>query len=216
MQSPWATLVGDVVDSRQHPDRAQLQSTLTTLLDAVDAQVGGNLAITVGDEFQGRYRTLGEAVEASLRIHLAAHGSVQVRIGLGWGEVVVEAPDRGLMGQDGPAWWRARDAIDTLAGPAGAGRTRVATGTSWDQLLNAYLILRDSVMGGWDDVDVSILSALLAGDTQRAIAGRLDLHESSVSRRVHRRGIGAVLAQASLVIPLGAELGSVAEREAER
>ncbi|CAN5797359.1 SatD family protein [soil metagenome] len=215
MQPFWATLVGDVVDSRRHPDRAQLQSTLTALLDDVDARVGGTLAITVGDEFQGRYHTLGEAVEASLRIHLAAHGSVQVRIGLGWGEVVVEAPDRGLMGQDGPAWWRARDAIDTLAGPAGSGQTRVATGTSWDDLLNAYLILRDSVIGGWDDVDVSILRALLAGDTQRAVAGRLGLHESSVSRRVHRRGIGAVLAQASLVIPLAGELESVTGRAAE-
>lgn len=192
----WAALVGDVVGSRTVPDRRRLQEGMTQALAGL-----GGLAMTIGDEFQGRYQTVGEAIDASLLVHLGTRHLTLVRIGIGWGEVSVETTS-GLLGQDGPAWWRARDAIEVLAGPSGAGRTAIDTGTSWDEILNAYLTLRDSVTADWDDVDVEIATALLDDDTQRRVANRLDLHPSSVSRRVHGHKIAPVVEQ----MPLGLTL----------
>ena len=70
------------------------------------------LRVTVGDEFQGTYATLGEAVEAALRVRLALLPEVDTRFGLGRGEVTVLDARRGI--EDGPGWWAARAAIEEV------------------------------------------------------------------------------------------------------
>ena len=187
-----AGLIGDVVGSRQVPDRPGLQERLLEVLGAVSERVGSPLAITLGDEFQGRYPSLSHALAASWYLHLGTIGLARLRIGVGWGEILVEPASPSAFGSDGPAWWRARDAIDRvhLSLPT---RTLVVTETGWDELLNAYLMLRDAHFEDLDEADVAILEALEAGETQRAVAERLGLHESSVSRRVSRHGLAALL-----------------------
>ena len=106
-----ATLIGDVVASRRSPNRSALHRAVTGALtqatdDAVDAP-----ALTVGDEFQGSYRTVGAAITAALAIRLALAADhdpgVDVRFGIGWGGVTML--DERI--QDGPGWWSAREAI---------------------------------------------------------------------------------------------------------
>ncbi|MGV0804036.1 SatD family protein, partial [Mycolicibacterium elephantis] len=65
-------------------------------------------AFTVGDEFQGSYRTVGAAIEAALAIRLAVAPEIDVRFGIGWGAVTVLDAGTGI--QDGPGWWTAREA----------------------------------------------------------------------------------------------------------
>ena len=66
--------------------------------------------MTVGDEIQGVYATLGQAVAAMLLLRDEMLGTAEVRCGLGGGDVQVIDAKRGI--QDGPAWWRAREAIE--------------------------------------------------------------------------------------------------------
>ena len=58
-----ATLIGDVVASRRASDRAGLHGRLTELLDSVNATWAPStpLRITIGDEFQGAFATVGQA-----------------------------------------------------------------------------------------------------------------------------------------------------------
>ena len=65
-------LLGDIVNSRAVDDRSRLHRDVVGALGAVNAEVSGidGLDVTVGDEFQGRYRTLGAALDAALRIRL--------------------------------------------------------------------------------------------------------------------------------------------------
>jgi hypothetical protein len=197
-----AALIGDIVGSRQSPDRSQLQGDLLTLLDDVSARLDHPLAVTLGDEFQGRYPTIAEAVAASWFLHLGATPFARLRIGIGWGDITVDPGDGSPFGQDGPAWWRGRDAIEALAGSSQGPRTLVRTETEWDELTNAYLTLRDLHIGRLDEVDAAIVLALGDGVTQRAIAEQLGLHESSVSRRIHRRELGSLIDAATPSIPL--------------
>jgi hypothetical protein len=104
--------------------------------------------MTIGDEFQATYRTLDDAVAASLRIQLLLTGRTDVRFGIGWGGLTTYSARRAPLAQDGPAWWAARSMlleIDAAAGRRGqprAWRTGLriasdqhdATEPAWQQL----------------------------------------------------------------------------------
>ena len=57
-----ATLIGDVVGSRAATDRAALHDRLATLLAEANEELRPvvPLRVTVGDEYQGCFDTLGE------------------------------------------------------------------------------------------------------------------------------------------------------------
>jgi hypothetical protein len=135
-----AVLLGDVVASKTRPDRADLQRRLQDALGFVnDAIVGVQpLEVTIGDEFQGAYRSLADAVRATLLVRLSLPPDVDTRFGLGSGTVTVFDAGRRPISQDGPAWWAAREAIERVrrrqqrsgherAGAPGTSRGRAAT-----------------------------------------------------------------------------------------
>src|SRR5882724_7940308 len=105
-----ATLIGDIVGSRRITDRRAQHRALNKALreiavDAIDAP-----AFTVGDEFQGSYPTVGQAIDAALALRLATSPGVDIRFGIGWGVVMMLDESAGI--QDGPGWWAAREAIE--------------------------------------------------------------------------------------------------------
>ena len=169
-------------------------------LDAVNAATHPLVpaAVTVGDECQGVYATLGEALEAAHRLRLELAGAVDVRCGLGVGPIVELDAARGL--QDGPAWWAARAAIEAIereAGTRGHGlvRTGVAGGEAGrlsPALLGAVRAL-DVCFAALDAPSARILIGIVGGARQSDIAAQLDLSPQAVSQRVNRHGL-AVLA----------------------
>ncbi|HLF43589.1 MAG TPA: SatD family protein [Acidimicrobiia bacterium] len=195
--SSVAALIGDLVGSRRSQDRAELQRQMFKVFADVHRLVGGDPTFTIGDEFQARYPTMGQALEASLQLHLRASALNRLRIGIGWGELVAEDPARSPFGQDGPCWWRARDAIESIErsskGRPRLLRTAVRSETALDPLFNGYLSLRDALIGGMDEVDIEIAIGLLDGVTQTEVAKRLGLNKSSVSRRAGAHGILALV-----------------------
>ncbi len=203
--SAEATVIGDVVDSRSAPDREQLHAALTTALDEVNArhQPLQPLRITVGDEFQGSFATVGAATEAALAVQLALLPTVQTRIGLGWGTVT--ALDETT--QDGPGWWSAREAIVWVAQEQARAATallrtayRRAPGAGPDEAaVNAALHCRDHLVGSLDERSLRILRALMAGSTQAAVAEAEGVSPSAVSQRVRADGLAVIsLAQQQL------------------
>lgn len=198
-----ATVIGDVVASRDAGDRAVLHERLTGMLEAVNAQCRPTTAlrITVGDEFQGAFGTPGEAMQASLRLRLGLLPAYDVRHGLGWGEVGVLQEQPRV--EDGPGWWAARQAIQDVQRAEAHAATRFrrtafrrapeAEGPDPD-LVEAALVLRDAAVGALSSRSVSILRALLDGRTQKEIAGELGISPSAVSQRVRGDGLAALVA----------------------
>ncbi len=192
-----AALIGDLVASREAADRARLQQQMTAVFDAVSAAVGGDPVFTLGDEFQARFDTLTAAIEASFQLHLRTIGLTRVRIGIGWGELLLEDPQRSPFGQDGPCWWRAREAIEVVdrssrsRGPVA--RTALRSASGIDPMLNGYLLLRDTLLDGLDEMDARIAIGLIEGLSQTEIAARVGINKSSVNRRAHSHGILALI-----------------------
>jgi hypothetical protein len=195
-----ATLIGDVVGSRRAADRRALHATLEQALARVnrDCSASVPLRITVGDEYQGCFATLGQALRATLRLRLALHPATDVRHGVGWGELTVLADDPRV--EDGPGWWTARSAIEAVADaqtrPASRRLRTALHGTAPASVaaVNAALTGRDELLGGLDARSMSVLSGMVGGMSQQQIADDLGISPSAVSQRVRRDGLGAILA----------------------
>lgn len=193
-----ATLIGDVVGSRGAADRAAVHRALDNALadavvDSIDAP-----AFTVGDEFQGSYRTVGAAIEAALAIRLAVAPEIDVRFGIGWGAVTVLDPGTGI--QDGPGWWTAREAITwTATAQRQPGLALVRTsyradvGRTDTDAINAALICRDHLLGSLDDRSLRIVKGLLSNHTKKDIAAAEGISASAVSQRAGRDGLDLIV-----------------------
>jgi hypothetical protein len=200
-----AALIGDVVGSREHSDRAGVQRDVRRALASVNTAVAAvqPLDVTVGDEFQGVFPTAADALLAALLVRLELLPAVDTRYGIGWGPYTVFDRDRAIVSQDGPAWWAARDAVDHVKLRSAHARARhlrtwfaerprqeepgaepsAATGS-----LNAFLLCRDESIGRMNDRSVRLLRGLLSGKTQAEMAEAEEITQSAVSQLLSRSG----------------------------
>ncbi len=205
-----AAVIGDVIASRDSGDRASLQNNLVAVMGRLNKthKAIQPLTMTVGDEFQGLYGDLTTAFELALRLRVELMPSVDVRVGIGWGELTL-VPTDPPFGQDGPCWWRARDAIDEVKSGESSNsvpnslRTMTRTGTDADALLNGYLGLRDHLVSDFDDLDARLAVLRLDGLSQVEMARAVGLSQSAVSRRLQNHGISAIISgqPTVLVVP---------------
>lgn len=198
-----AAVIGDLVRSRASVDRPALHARLADVLVEVNAALdpAAPLRITVGDEYQGGFTTVNEAVRATLRLRLALGPGNDVRHGIGWGEATVLQEEPRV--EDGAAWWAARDAIAEVHRSAQRPGSRLrrtvyrrADGTSGPDpaTLEAMLILRDQLVGNLSERSLLVLRGLLDGTTQRDLARDLGITASAVSQRVRADGLAALVA----------------------
>lgn len=210
-ESAVATVIGDVVGSRAVPDRRRLHARVSAALALVNEAHAPllPLRITIGDEYQGAFASVGDALRATLRLRLELLPEHDVRHGVGWGEVSVLQDSPRV--EDGPGWWAAREAIvavetaeHTTGGRGRATAFRVAGELSAERsgeqhAVEAALTLRDQLVGGLSDRSVSVLRGLLGGRTQREVAERLEISPSAVSQRVRTDGLAALVAADELM-----------------
>lgn len=204
-------LIGDVVESKKAPDRRRLHERLVQTLSEVSQlhTVRQPLAITVGDEFQGVFDTLGEALAAALRVRLALLPDIDVRIGLGRGQSETLDPERGI--QDGSAWWAARAAIESVEQRAEKAATRLvrtayraASGRegAGDPAVTAALECRDHMIGSLSERSRRLLGGLMDDATQAELAAQEGISSSAVSQRVRADGL-------MLIVDASRALGSL-------
>lgn len=201
-------LIGDVVGSRAHADRAGMQRELVAVLNSVNEAVPAirPLAPTIGDEFQAMYPDVRIAILASLRLRLTLPEGLDCRFGIGVGTYVdVGGSNYGVM-QDGPAWWSARDAI--VATKQRETRRNKTLRTwfvapdegGWDDptapadVVNALLLCRDEIVSRMNARQRRLLLGLLDGHTQAELASAEGITPSAVSQGLMSSGAFAVLA----------------------
>ncbi len=205
-------LVGDVVRSRSFRDQQALLQSLAALVAQVNDAVPAiqPLRLVVRDEFAATYASVAAAVEAALRLRLAAgdlalmtlddeHEPVDVRVGLGEGDVILADGQSTDAGQGGPAWWAARAALDEAFDLPGRsqwppsirvrhrGPDPVSQGA-----VNAYLLCQDQLFARMDLRDRRALRGLLDGERQVDVAAELGITQPAVARRLRDRGALAI------------------------
>lgn len=186
------TMIGDVVGSRRLPDRAAAQSRVDGVLADLSTWLrpAQRLEPTVGDEFQGAFADVRGAVLASLLVRLRLLPGIDVRCGLGSGQVTMHDAGRRPLLQDGPGWWAARDALDALERPRSAGGSTWYVGPD-AATVNALLVTRDALVDRLGERGRRMLLHALEGATQAEIAEREKVSRSAVSQQF-ARGVGAL------------------------
>ncbi|UIN29599.1 SatD family protein [Microbacterium binotii] len=202
-----ATVVtADIIGSRALPDRTDAQRRIEAVFAAVEADLPlaeRVLTATVGDEFQGEYPDLGAALASILLLTLALPDGLECRFGIGLGEAYTVDATAGQLAE-GPAWWAARAAIDTLhakqvrAMPAA--RTWIAAAEDEDaavheqvRLANAYVWARDELVSAMGERVRRLVYGRCMGLTQRELAAREQITQSAVSQLLTASGAAGLV-----------------------
>ena len=184
-------------------DRGALHDRLSDALTSVNRSFGSTtpLRITVGDEYQGTFATVGTALQVSLRLRLAMLPEFDLRHGIGWGPVRILEQEPRV--EDGPGWWAARDALSLVEVAEGRPTSRerrtaflpVADAEGPDPAaIEALLVLLDSAVARMSERSVTVLRDLMSGASQREVAERMGISPSAVSQRVRSDGLAALMA----------------------
>jgi DNA-binding CsgD family transcriptional regulator len=197
-------LIGDLVASRESPDRRGLHRAVEAALADTNARVPSvePLEVTVGDEFQAVYPHLGAALEAALRTRVALQPETETRYGIGRGATTTLDEARGI--KDGPGWWAARRAIVEVEEQAERGAMqhvhtayRLADGEpdpgGTALAVEAALQCQDHLVGSLSERSARLLRGLLEGMTQRELAAAEGISPSAVSQRVRADGLAVVV-----------------------
>ena len=201
-----AALIADIVASRELDDRPAAQRALEETL----AEVAGvappaerPLVPTVGDELQGIYPDLSAAVAATLLLQLALPEQIELRFGIGVGDVEDIPSARGVL-SEGEAWWAARSAIEEVEHlsrrAAPTARTRVAAPASAPaevrelvRVANSGLLARDRAVAQLSPRVRRILYGRWLGRTQQEIAEAEGIGQSAVSQAIAAADGGALI-----------------------
>jgi hypothetical protein len=201
-------VIGDLVRSREVPNRKKVQNRLLDALDAVNDLLDPIQALepTIGDEYQGVFEDISSAVRATLllRLELLKRAEVDSRYGIGVGEITIFDDDQRRT-QEGSAWWSARAAIEkvekaVLEPKSAFLRTRfevsekkVVVSPLEAASLNGFLATRDALVDQMSPRSRRLLLGLLDGKSQSCLAKEEGIYQSAVSQNLSQTRAYSVL-----------------------
>lgn len=123
-------VIGDIVNSKNLSNRNAFQQNLQSNLSRLNLKYKDALAspfmITLGDEFQGLIHDPSELMEIADFNRIRLYDKARFRIGIGVGEIVTDIDPDSSLGADGPAYWKAREALEHIRENDDYGRTDIA------------------------------------------------------------------------------------------
>jgi DNA-binding CsgD family transcriptional regulator len=199
-------LIVDIVGSRDLPERAAAQEAMRAVFARADGTFPPEepLWATVGDEFQARYPDIASALGATALVRLTLPDGLDCRFGLGVGEATEIEQGRGGSIQDGSAWWRAREAIQTAHRLQDGGQSSlrtwlIAEDATLTSVVDALLLQRDQAISRMKARERRLAAGVLEGRTQQELAAEESIAQSAVSQALHRSGAIALAAGIHLV-----------------
>jgi hypothetical protein len=199
-------VIADIIGSRRLPDRGAAQRDLDDAIARVETDrplAVSRLRATVGDELQGTYRTLEDALCSLLLLRLALPAGLECRFGVGIG-AISDVPYDGATLADGPGWWAARDAVNALTAmqqrAAPGARTWIVAAPGEDagmrspvEMANAYALSRDQLVTAMSDRARRLTYGRCLGRRQSDLAREEGVTQSAVSQAMSTAGSAALV-----------------------
>jgi hypothetical protein len=190
----YLVLIGDLIASRNSPNRKDLQNRLEAVLTKLNGRTPRPVSpytLTLGDEFQAVFETADNVFDDIVQILKALHPD-QVRFSLGLGTITTDLNPNQALGMDGPAFYRARDGIDQLKDSGDLIRIE-GLPARWVTLAEGSLRLLSKWIQKWEANRLAILHGLLVGDPVKTIATDLGVSEQAVYKNIRSGGLEAVI-----------------------
>jgi len=199
-------VIADIVGSRGLGDRGAAQRVLDETIARVEEDLplaAQPLTPTVGDEQQGVYLDLGDALTSLLMVQLRLPDGIAFRFGLGVGEVRAVESVHGELA-DGPGWYAARAAIETVHSREQRAvprtRTWIVGAPGQDEVMettiaasNAYLLARDELVGAMSERERRLTYGRAVGRSQQELAAQEGISQPSVSKSLRSAGAAALI-----------------------
>ena len=196
----YIAIIGDIIESKQVNNRAELQEAIQSAFDQVDSKypnmIQSKFTLTLGDEFQALLKPSKEIFKLLEELDYLI--PVPFRYGLGYGTLSTDFDTEVSIGADGPAYWYAREAIETIHDQNWSGKTNgyiITKDEVFDQTLNNLILLSDTLKDGWTTLQKETFYALLKEDiysndfSQKDFADSLGITASSLSKRLNNGNI---------------------------
>jgi hypothetical protein len=187
-RAKYLAVIGDVVKSREVPDRSrfqqQLRSSIRRVNEEFSSSIASNFVLTIGDEFQGLLKSVDRIPKLLAMIRSGIH-PIEQRVGIGIGSLDT-ALEPEAIGMDGPCFHRARDAIE-LAKTCGTS-IEVETGYS-NEAFRIYSLLYSKIRKQWTTRQQQVFDLSMIGFAGKTIAEQLEITPSAVSQ--HLTAVGA-------------------------
>ena len=190
----FIAIIGDIRGSRSLTQRREIQENLGIILQEInegfEADIAAKFLITLGDEFQGLLfdgRSLLKIIE---KIKMSLY-PVTFRFGIGMGRITTDIYPEMALGADGPAFYRARSAIELLKENESKKKAVLSDlsfrfeekNSTTERLLNTAFTLLYSLEHTWTDRQREIITdQLVHQDGQKASALRLGITQSAVHK----------------------------------
>lgn len=190
----FVAIIGDIRGSRSLTQRREIQENLGIILQEInegfEADIAAKFLITLGDEFQGLLfdgRSLLKIIE-KIKISLYP---VTFRFGIGMGRITTDIYPEMALVADGPAFYRARSAIELLKENESKKKAVLSDlsfrfeekNSTTERLLNTAFTLLYSLEQTWTDRQREIITdQLFHQDGQKASALRLGITQSAVHK----------------------------------
>ncbi|HEL0676790.1 SatD family protein [Streptococcus equi] len=201
----YIAVIGDLIHSKQIQSRSLVQESLKACLEQLNHDfspyIVSNLSVTLGDEFQGLLTNDAPVFQLIDLINQAMTG-YPVRFGIGQGTILTDINPDISIGADGPAYWRAREAIHYIHQKNDYGNTQVAIRTDKEQkdlVLNSLLAAGEAIKASWRASQLEVFHALLdlgiyeEQFDQQLIGDTLDLQSSALSKRLKSSSVKVYL-----------------------
>lgn len=193
----YSVIIGDIIDSKKITDRQKVQTKFKDVLHEINKKytddIASQFAITLGDEFQGLLKNRENIINIIFEIEMAMF-PIEMRFGVGIGEVTTAINFESSSEIDGPAYHRARAMVKELESSEGqhlrrAGNILIASqekNARIDQLLNSILSVCTALKSKWTVKQREIIQSYLLNDeNQSKTAVKLGIAQSSVSRALN-------------------------------
>lgn len=192
--NPYIAIIGDIKKSRQIIDRKNVQKKLYEILVEINKKylndISAKFMITLGDEFQGLLHTGEHLLEIIDEIQRSMY-PFGIRFGIGVGTITTDINFEMAIGADGPAFYKARQAIELLKQKEQKNKTQISDirmefdtdDQSTVAMLNTILTLLTVLKNNWTERQREIIwDMLVHDDGQEKSAKRLGIAQSSVHR----------------------------------
>lgn len=197
----YFAVIGNIIESKNTADRFRIDEKLVKVLDEINKKYSSDIAlnftITADNEFKGLLSDSIRILELIDRIKIVME-PVDIRFGIGIGEITGKIENRLSIDVDGPAFWNAKEAINEIHNDDDYGKARILMMSDENKkitkIMNENLRLCDYIESRWREtqkevVEISILNfGYDLKVKQKDLAEMLNLSTQALNQRVQSSG----------------------------